>query len=461
MRNNYPKVSLITVNFNGKKHLKRLFDSLFRLIYPKNKLEVIFVDNVSTDNSVKFVKKNYPKVRIIKNDVNNYCKAVNLGIVASKAEYIVLVNNDTRVSKTWLTELIKVISKDKKIAAVGSKVLTMSGRIQNVAHYELPNFYWGERGAGQENKRYNTFEEVSSLCGASVLYRKDALSEVGLFDEDFVIYAEDVDMSFRLKQKGYKLIFVPTSIIYHKFHGTASEELARYYIERNRLLFLAKHYPHKLSSSLIGSGYFTAKRSVNSHGKIYSLFPEIITKLMRTHSSNIVNEVMSELFGEINKIVNYENELLIKKFNEMAEDQKEANVSMTRANEELKQKIKEIVQKDKELSDKENKITEDRNNTYTHLNNVLKESQKKVNELNERDKELTLFRDKLTDLSRQFKSQSEELSKKLKIISEREKELQQRHKDIGQKDKELTDLSRQFKSQSEELSQKLKIISER
>jgi GT2 family glycosyltransferase len=232
--NNFPKVSIITVNFNGKKFLKTLFDSVFRLNYPKNKLEIILVDNVSVDNSVEFVKNNYPTIKIIKNDVNNYCKAINLGLVASKSKYVALVNNDTRLDKNWLIELIKVISKDKKVAAVGSKILNMAGKIQNVAHYELPNFYWGERGAGQVRKRYNAIEEVSSLSGAIVLYRKNVIFEVGLFDEDFVIYGEDVDMHFRLRRKGYKLISVPTSIAYHKFHGTANEEFSRYYIERNR-----------------------------------------------------------------------------------------------------------------------------------------------------------------------------------------------------------------------------------
>ncbi|MFH1338282.1 MAG: glycosyltransferase, partial [Candidatus Omnitrophota bacterium] len=154
MKNNCPKVSIITVNFNGKKYLKKLLNSIFKLNYPRNKLEVIFVDNASTDNSIKFVKKSYPKVKVVKNDVNNYCKGVNLGIEASKAKYVALINNDVRLDKNWLIELIKAIIKDKSIAAVGSKILTMSGRIQNVAHYELPNFYWGERGAGQKNKKY-------------------------------------------------------------------------------------------------------------------------------------------------------------------------------------------------------------------------------------------------------------------------------------------------------------------
>jgi GT2 family glycosyltransferase len=135
VKKNYPQVSIITVNFNGKKYLKRFFDSLFKLNYPKDKLKVIFVDNLSTDNSVAMVRKNYPQVKVISNDVNNYCKANNLGIRASATELVALVNNDTKMDKDWLMELVRVISQDRKIACVGGKILNMKGVIQNAGHY--------------------------------------------------------------------------------------------------------------------------------------------------------------------------------------------------------------------------------------------------------------------------------------------------------------------------------------
>jgi len=440
MRKKYPKVSIITVNFNRKKFLKKLYDSVFRLNYPKIRLEVILVDNVSTDNSVEFVEKHYPKVKIIKNDINNYCKAVNLGIEASRAKYLALVNNDTKLDKNWLVELIGVITKDKRIAAVGSKILDMKGRIQNAAQYELPNFYWGERGAGQSAKRYNTVEEVCSLCGAAVLYRKDMLFEVGLFDEDFVIYGEDVDMSLRLRQRGYKLVFVPTSIIHHKFHGTASEELNRYYIERNRLLFLAKHYPHKLSSSLLGSGYFTAKKSIYSSGKIYSIFPEIIMKLIKTHSLDIANEVVSELFREITKILNYENDLLIKKFNEMADDQREKNednvqkssqivnlrTELDNLSNKLRRRMDEILLKDGEIIEKEHQIV----NLRTELDNLSNQLRRRMDEILlkdgeiiEKEHQIVNLRTELDNLSNKLKSLTDAASRQLKIISNKEKDI--------------------------------------
>ena len=363
MENKYPKVSIITVNFNGKKHLKKFFDSVFKLNYPKNKLKVIFVDNVSTDNSVEIVRKNYPKVKIIRNDVNNYCKANNLGIKASETEFVALVNNDTKMDRNWLVELVKVISGDKKVACAGGEILTMDGKIQNAGHYELPNFYWGERGAGQERKKYKSIEEVVSLCGAAVLCRKDALVEAGLFDEDFIIYGEDVDMSLRLRQRKYKLLFVPASIIYHQFHGTSDQESSRYYIERNRLLYLAKHYPHKLSDSLIGNGDFTVKKSIESLGKLYLLLPDIILKLVKTHSLEMVKEIIQDLFDEIKRISNLENNILVDKFNAMADDQRKVNLEFNQKKSELDQqrvdlekKIKEILGKEQLIKDKDTQV---------------------------------------------------------------------------------------------------------
>ena len=97
----FPSVSVIVVNFNGKKYLKDCFKSLFNLSYPKEKLEVIMVDNGSEDGSIEYVKRYCPKVKILKNDINNYCRANNLGIKKSKGAYVALINMDTKVTKDW------------------------------------------------------------------------------------------------------------------------------------------------------------------------------------------------------------------------------------------------------------------------------------------------------------------------------------------------------------------------
>ncbi|MBM3254160.1 MAG: glycosyltransferase, partial [Candidatus Omnitrophica bacterium] len=141
-----PDVSIIIVNFNGKQYLEKCFNSLFNLNYPKSHIEVIMVDNGSSDDSIDFTKKHFSKVKIIQNDVNNYCKANNLGIKESKGEFVALINNDTRVDKNWLIELIRVITNDRKIGATGSKILFPDGKINSISHQEFPDFYWGDLG---------------------------------------------------------------------------------------------------------------------------------------------------------------------------------------------------------------------------------------------------------------------------------------------------------------------------
>lgn len=145
-----PLVSVIIAHHNGRNLIKACLDSLFKIDYPKDKLEVIIVDNCSEDSSANFIKRNYPKVKIIKNNVNSYCKACNLGIAESRGAYIVLLNNDVEVKKKWLSALVKVIEKNKSIGALTSKLLNKDGTIQNAGHYELPNFYWDERGRAKK-----------------------------------------------------------------------------------------------------------------------------------------------------------------------------------------------------------------------------------------------------------------------------------------------------------------------
>ncbi len=313
-----PKVSVIVVNFNGRKFLKDCFSSLMNLNYPKSKLEIIMVDNGSLDKSIEFVKENFPKVKILKNDINNYCRANNLGIKHAKSEYIAFLNNDTRVDRNWLLELIKAIEADKSIGVAGSKILFMDGSIESAGHQELPNFYWTDRGFSEKDTgQYNKLEEVKSLCGGAILYRKRILKDVNYFDEDFNMYLEDVDMSVRLRRMGWKLVYVPQSIAYHKHQGSAQADLPYFYTERNRLLLIAKHYPEKLSSALFGRGYFTAQKDIQAQAAIYNILVDIVLKLIKHHRTEVVKDVLFELFEELKRISNHENSLLKDKIGDL------------------------------------------------------------------------------------------------------------------------------------------------
>jgi MoaA/NifB/PqqE/SkfB family radical SAM enzyme/GT2 family glycosyltransferase len=313
MKQKLPLVSIVTVNYNGKQFLNDCFKSLLNLNYPKKKIEIFMVDNNSTDGSLEYVRKKFPPVKILINDENNYAKANNLGIKAAKGKYVALINNDVKVDKHWLTALVKAAENDASIGAVGSKILFLDGSIQSAGHYEYPDFYWGDIGFREKDRgQYNTEKEVIGICGCSVLYRRKCLEDVGIMDEDFIMYLEDVDMSIRCKKKGWKQIICPQSIIYHRLHGSiGSEDNARYWQETNRLLLIAKHWPEKLPSVLSGRDYFTVKNGYRNERDISMVLGKVFVKLIKEHGLEVTNRLSDDLFHTVRKIYNFEKSSLI------------------------------------------------------------------------------------------------------------------------------------------------------
>ncbi|HNX68289.1 MAG TPA: glycosyltransferase family 2 protein [Candidatus Omnitrophota bacterium] len=251
-----PFVTILIVHYNGKRLLKECLEELRKLDYPGDRREVFVIDNGSTDGSLKYLRRNYPEVRLLQNECNNYCRANNLGIRETRGEYVALLNNDTKVDRRWLIELVRAAQSLEDVGAVGSKVLFMDGRIQSCGHEQLPNYHWGDRGLGERDRgQYSETEEVISVSNVAVLYKKEALEEAGLFDEDFRMYSEDLDMNYRLRGLGYKVIFAPRSLVRHRLHGSRKKSVLRpALILKNRLRFLAKHFPEKLPEHLFGFG---------------------------------------------------------------------------------------------------------------------------------------------------------------------------------------------------------------
>ncbi|MBI5148600.1 glycosyltransferase family 2 protein [Candidatus Pacearchaeota archaeon] len=309
-----PLISLIVVNWNGKPFLKQCFSSLQELNYPKDKLELIMVDNGSKDGSVQFMQKNFPEVKIIKNRENNYCKANNLGIKAARGKYVALLNNDAWVHKDWLVELVKVIRKDSKIAAIGSKTLFENGRINSTGLIQKKYFYFMDRDFKFNDKKSSRIKEVIGISNVASLYRKEALQEVGLFDEDFIMYFEDVDLSFSLRKKGWKIVYNPQSIAWHNFRGTSNSIFFPiYYCERNRLLFLIKHFPELFVKQIFNSSFyklnqdclirelpFVLNKMIRMNGK--KEFIRILPFLEKQISNNLTNKNSVELIKRIKQI---------------------------------------------------------------------------------------------------------------------------------------------------------------
>lgn len=244
-----PKVSLVIPNWNGRKLLPACLTSVFSQNFTN--FEVILVDNGSTDNSVSYVRKNFPQVKIVKLSKNfGFAKAVNLGIEKSLAPFVTLLNNDTKVDINWLKNLYGAILSNPKVFAVASKILQAkkpnlvdsAGDKINIVGQAHPAGY-GERSEKFEKGRF-----VFGATGAASIFRKEILEKLGKFDEDFFFYFEDVDFALRAQIAGFKCWYQPSAVAYHLGGATASKlgNFIEYQRFRNTIFLVIKNFPTKL-----------------------------------------------------------------------------------------------------------------------------------------------------------------------------------------------------------------------
>jgi GT2 family glycosyltransferase len=245
-----PLVSIIILNYNGKQHLKDCLNSVEKLAY--GNMEVIFVDNASSDGSVRFVMQNYPRVKIIENSRNlGVAAGNNVGIDAAKGKYVFLLNPDTEVDPLCLNGLANVMDMDDSVGVCGAKIRLFDER-ERLQHAGGRYHVIGvalDRGLYElDSGQYDKVEDVSFVCGAALLFRKDVLSSVGLLDPAFFMYHEEVDFCLRMWLNGLRVLYVPNAIVYHKSRYFASlksgkrEPLIEFHKNKNTLTILLKNF---------------------------------------------------------------------------------------------------------------------------------------------------------------------------------------------------------------------------
>lgn len=248
---NKRNTAVIVPNWNGAEMLAKCLSSLEKQTV---KTEIIVVDNGSSDNSTETVKKNFPNVRLIKNFKNlGFAGGVNKGIkqaMGTDHEFIALFNNDATAEPDWLEKLLSRIETDEMLGIVTGKLMR-----DDKKHFDSTgDFYstWGipfPRGRNQQDlSQYDKSEEVFGASGGASVYRSKMLEEIGLFDERFFAYYEDVDVSFRARLAGWKIAYEPSAVAYHKV-GATSEKLGpftRYHSVKNFHLLYWKNMPGKL-----------------------------------------------------------------------------------------------------------------------------------------------------------------------------------------------------------------------
>lgn len=238
-------ISVIILNFNGKRYLEKCLSGLESQTY--RDFEVIVVDNASSDGSVDYLKAGFPLVRIVENKKNlGFAGGTNSGIRRAEGEYILTLNNDTQVDRRFLECLAEPMQSDKSVGVCASKMLLPDGRINSAGIcLSRSGAAWDRGMFEQDHGQYDCQQEVFGACAGAALYRKEMLDKIGLFDEDFFLYMEDVDLAFRAKLAGWKCIYVPEAVVYHHHGGTAGfgSDLAVYYGNRNVIWYAVKGFP--------------------------------------------------------------------------------------------------------------------------------------------------------------------------------------------------------------------------
>ena len=390
----HPTVCVVSVNYNGRKYLDRFLRSVLAIDYPSRSYRVVLVDNASTDGSADLVRRNFPQVPIVQAAKNlGFAGGCNLGIRASRSDYVALVNNDTVVEPLWLRRLVDVAESDPRIGLAGSKMLFLTsfldlgletvaieppgtvapdapaiilrdarvvgcdydklilragrlsmgmeaaqpvhilaqsarlavpvgdpdapatlvltlrsappwndltlrvvvgdvevGRIEvtakprtfqlelrrdtvaRVARNMINNAgtrvdgegAFGDRGIWEfDEGQYDFVSDVPALCGASVLLRRAMLDRIGGFDTRFFMYFEDVDLSWRASQDGWRLVYTPHSQLHHVHSGSSQEgsPLWVFYVTRNHLFWLTKHGSRRAAARALGAFYVRALRA--------------------------------------------------------------------------------------------------------------------------------------------------------------------------------------------------------
>jgi len=243
------KASVVIVTYNHRMYIEECLNS----VLANSPLEVIVVDNDSADGTVEFIEKSFPQIKLIKSSRNlGYSGGNNLGVGYAKGKYVVILNPDTKVEKNWLEELLKPLELEEK-TITSPKILTYDGSkintCGNMEHFTGLTF---TKGLDENPKKFNEFEYLSGLSGACFAMKKKDYLELGGFDEEFFSYMEDAEFSWRIHAKGFKILYVPTSIIYHDYVLKVPPKKI-YHLEKGRYIILRKYLNWKWCLMLLPS----------------------------------------------------------------------------------------------------------------------------------------------------------------------------------------------------------------
>jgi len=295
------KITAIIVNWNDKDVIVECIQSL--LDQNRNKIDIIISDNGSKDDSVEFIRKRFPSIKIIENGENlGFGSAINRGLGLAKGDYLLFLNSDLKLHSKCVGELAKVLESDSNVGGTIPKILHIDqqntinslGILINYTGIAYPNLL------GQKDPGYQ--EPFESACGGIFMLRREVYEMVGGFDEDLFLYHEDHDLSWRIRLAGWHLKVAPQAIMYH--HYKFNKGVLKYYSsEKNRLYILLKNMEIKTLALIFPaliiiefSQWFHAVINkwfllkIKSYIEILKLFPRILTKRKKIKLSRKVSD---------------------------------------------------------------------------------------------------------------------------------------------------------------------------
>lgn len=238
--------TIIIPNYNNRNLLKNLLDSL---VISTISYKIIIVDNASQDDSVNYIKKAYPNVKLIENKENKgFAYAVNQGIKLADTNYVLLLNNDTILTKDTINELITTINSSSNIFSASAKMIQYNNKtLIDDAGDEYTIFGWSKKnGFNHSITEYNEDKEVFSACAGAAIYKRKLFSKIGYFDEFFFSYVEDMDLSFRARIQGYTSYYSSKALVYHHGSATTGSQYNPYKVRisaRNNIYLIYKNMP--------------------------------------------------------------------------------------------------------------------------------------------------------------------------------------------------------------------------
>lgn len=254
------KISVVILNWNGKKYIEKCLGFVLKLEKNNFEIEIIVVDNASTDDSPDLIEQQYKTIKLLRNKENlGYAGGNNVGLkyaIENGADYVLVLNPDTIVDRNLLVELLKTFKKENKVGIVGPKIYFAKGYEYHKDRYEEKDlgkviFYAGgiidwdnllasHRGVDEVDKgQFDQTGETDFVTGCAMMLGTEVISKIGYFDERYFLYWEDSDYCQRAKKAGFELSYEPKGLVWHLDSGSSEVggDLHDYFITRNRMLF--------------------------------------------------------------------------------------------------------------------------------------------------------------------------------------------------------------------------------